>query len=63
MTAEQIKENLLAIKEKISEAEKKSSRESGSVKLCAVSKFHPAEDVIADPTSESSQTSATLGNE
>ena len=47
MTAEQIKENLLAIKEKISEAEKKSSRESGSVKLCAVSKFHPAEDVIA----------------
>lgn len=42
-----IKSNLKNIKEKIREAEKRSGRVEGSVKLMAVSKFHPAEDVIA----------------
>ena len=42
-----IKSNLKNIKEKIREAEKRSGRPEGSVKLMAVSKFHPAEDVIA----------------
>ncbi len=42
-----IKSNLKNIKEKIHEAEKRSGRPEGSVKLMAVSKFHPAEDVIA----------------
>ncbi len=46
MTCEEIKENLLKVKEEIFEAEKKSSRKEGSVKLCAVSKFHPAQDVL-----------------
>ncbi len=41
-----IKENLETIRNKISEAEKKSARPSGSVKLMAVSKFHPAQSVI-----------------
>ena len=41
-----IKENLENIRYKISQAEKKSGRNEGSVKLMAVSKFHPAEAVI-----------------
>lgn len=41
-----IKENLEIIRNKITEAEKKSGRNSGSVKLMAVSKFHPSEAVI-----------------
>ena len=40
-----IKNNLEIIKNKISDAEKKSGRKSGSVKLMAVSKFHPLEAV------------------
>ena len=41
-----IKENLENIRYKISQAEKKSGRKEGSVKLMAVSKFHPSEAVI-----------------
>ena len=41
-----IKDNLERIKYEISEAEKKSGRTPGSVKLMAVSKFHPAEAVV-----------------
>ena len=41
-----IKENLENIRYKISEAEKKSGRAEGSVKLMAVSKFHPSEAVL-----------------
>ncbi len=41
-----IKENILKIKDSILEAEKKSCRNENSVKLCAVSKFHPKEDVL-----------------
>ena len=40
-----IKDNLEIIRNKISEAEKKSGRQAGSVKLMAVSKFHPAQAV------------------
>ena len=40
-----IKDNLEKIRNKISEAEKKSGRKTGSVKLMAVSKFHPKEAV------------------
>ena len=40
-----VKDNLEIIKNKISEAEKKSGRPSGSVKLMAVSKFHPIQAV------------------
>ena len=40
-----IKENLEIIRNKISLAEKKSGRAEGSVKLMAVSKFHPLEAV------------------
>ena len=40
-----IKENLETIRNKISLAEKKSGRAEGSVKLMAVSKFHPLESV------------------
>ncbi|MBO5607798.1 MAG: YggS family pyridoxal phosphate-dependent enzyme [Treponema sp.] len=47
MNQEQIKENILKIKESIQDAEKKAGREAGSVRLCAVSKFHPAEAVEA----------------
>lgn len=47
MTAEQIAENFESVKNQIKEAEKKSGRNEGCVKLCAVSKFHPAEDVLA----------------
>ena len=41
-----LKDNLKKIRNKISEAEIKSGREQGSVKLMAVSKFHPSEAVI-----------------
>ena len=41
-----IKENLESIRFKIAEAEKKSGRAEGSVKLMAVSKFHPADAVV-----------------
>lgn len=41
-----IKDNLEKIRFKISEAEKKSGRPQDSVKLMAVSKFHPAEAVV-----------------
>ncbi len=41
-----IKENLQSIKNRITDAEKKSDRPQGSVKLMAVSKFHPAEAVV-----------------
>ena len=41
-----IKENLELIRNRISEAEKKSGRTPGSVKLMAVSKFHPSEAVV-----------------
>lgn len=47
MTESEIKENLVKIKEKIWECEEKSGRSRNSVVLCAVSKFHPAEDVFA----------------
>lgn len=47
-----IKENLEIIRNKITEAEKKSGRNSGSVKLMAVSKFHPSEAVIDAFTAE-----------
>ena len=40
-----IKENLEIIRNKITEAEIKSGRQAGSVKLMAVSKFHPAQAV------------------
>lgn len=41
-----IEQNLNNIKERILKAEQKSGRPAGSVKLMAVSKFHPAESVI-----------------
>ncbi|MBR1638719.1 MAG: YggS family pyridoxal phosphate-dependent enzyme [Treponema sp.] len=41
-----IKENLKVINEKIKKAEVKAGRKPDSVRLMAVSKFHPAEDVI-----------------
>ncbi len=41
-----IKENLQIIKTKISEAETKAGRPAGSVKLVAVSKFHPVNAVF-----------------
>ena len=41
-----IKNNLEIIKSRIAVAEKKSGRPQGSVKLMAVSKFHPAEAVL-----------------
>ena len=47
MTAEQIAENFESVRNQIKETEKKSGRNEGCVKLCAVSKFHPAEDVLA----------------
>ena len=47
MTADQIKDNFDKIRLDIANAEKASGRESGSVTLCAVSKFHPAESVLA----------------
>ena len=47
MTAEQIAENFEAVRNQIKETEKKSGRNEGCVKRCAVSKCHPAEDVLA----------------
>ena len=47
MTAEQIAENFESVRNQIKEAEKKSGRNEGCVKLCAVSKFHPAEYALA----------------
>ncbi len=41
-----IQKNLEIVKDAIFNAEQKSLRKSGSVKLCAVSKFHPQEAVI-----------------
>ena len=41
-----IKERLNNIKNEINQAEEKSGRKAGSVKLLAVSKFHPAQSVI-----------------
>ena len=41
-----IKENLQKIRNDISEAEKKSGRQPNSVKLMAVSKFHPSEAIV-----------------
>ncbi|MCR5252104.1 MAG: YggS family pyridoxal phosphate-dependent enzyme [Treponema sp.] len=42
-----VAENLKIINQKIREAEKRAGRAEGSVKLMAVSKFHPAEDVLS----------------
>lgn len=47
MTDEEIISNINKVRTQIAEAEKKSNRKEGSVKLCAVSKFHPVEAVIA----------------
>lgn len=41
----QISQNINNIRNKISEAEKKAGRKEGSVKLLAVSKFHPVEAI------------------
>ncbi|MBO4318907.1 MAG: YggS family pyridoxal phosphate-dependent enzyme [Treponema sp.] len=46
MSKSEIEEKLLNIKNQIHLAEKKASAKSDSVRLCAVSKFHPAQDVI-----------------
>ncbi len=46
MNAEEIKNNLLKVKQEINDAEIKSGREKGSVKLCAVSKFHPQQSLL-----------------
>lgn len=45
--SDNIKENLEAVLEQIHDAEKKSGRTQGSVKLCAVSKFHPLESLVS----------------
>ena len=42
-----IEENLLKIKEQINKAEIKCGRTENSVKLMAVSKFHPVEDILS----------------
>lgn len=42
---QQIECGFSAVREQIAQAEAKSGRQAGSVKLCAVSKFHTAEDV------------------
>jgi pyridoxal phosphate enzyme (YggS family) len=39
--------NLIIVRQQIADAEKKAGRRSGSVKLLAVSKFHPVEAVLA----------------
>lgn len=41
-----IAQNLLNIKERILKAEQKAGRPSGSVKLMAVSKFHPVDEIL-----------------
>ena len=47
MDTERIAENLKRVVESVRNAERKAGRKEGSVKLLAVSKFHPAEAVIA----------------
>lgn len=47
MTESEIAENFQKVREQIKAAESKSGRVQGSVRLCAVSKFHPLEDVKA----------------
>ncbi len=47
MTSEEISENFCRLREEIRKSEKSSGRCEGSVKLCAVSKFHPMEDVLS----------------
>ena len=47
MTESQIKENLQNVLAQIADAEQKAGRGAGEVKLCAVSKFHPLEAVLA----------------
>lgn len=47
MSADGIKRNIQRLLGEIRDAEARASRESGSVKLLAVSKFHGAEDVAA----------------
>lgn len=47
MTESQIAENFHKVREQIKNAEIKSGRKEGSVKLCAVSKFHPLQDVVS----------------
>ena len=47
MTDEQIAENFSNIRSQIKEAEIRSNRNEGSVKLCAVSKFHPISSIVS----------------
>ena len=47
MTENEIKDNFYKIREEIHAVEAKAGRAAGSVRLCAVSKFHPVEDVYA----------------
>ncbi len=47
MIDQKICDNIQSVLEEIRNSEKKSGRNSGSVKLCAVSKFHPKESVLA----------------
>lgn len=46
MSFESIRDNLEKVNYEISCAAQKSGRKAGDVKLCAVSKFHPLEDVL-----------------
>ena len=48
MDTERIAENLKRVVESVRNAERKAGRKEGSVKLLAVSKFHPAEAFIAE---------------
>ena len=47
MTQVEIKDNIERLYAQIHEAEQKSGRQADCVKLCAVSKFHPLDDVFA----------------
>ena len=47
---QQIECGFTAVREQIAQAEVRSGRQAGSVKLCAVSKFHTAEDVVCAAT-------------
>lgn len=47
MSGANIAENFERVRSEIEAAERKSGREAGSVALCAVSKFHSADDVLA----------------
>lgn len=47
MTEQQIADNFERVRAEIAEAERAAGRAAGSVRLCAVSKFHPAQEVIA----------------